>query len=336
MHLWSIEASRLTEFLEKRRTAKELMRQPPVPKAKAMPRRVSSGSARGGDVMVIPIVGVMMRNPDEIDQYFGATSTDKITQAVKDATTDKSVGSIVLRVDSPGGSVEGLYELTEAVRLAARSKRVIGAIDGMAASAAYMAIAHATTIVARHADLVGSIGTILVVYDYSKLVDKAGVRVVPITTGEYKATGYFGTELTKTQQAHLQELVDDYFRDFQSAVVRGRRLGLPDWAAVSDGRVFRANEAKRRGLIDSIAVSVEEVIQAATPAGQIAASRGQLSLLRSKEMRRRMKESSRKFEGAMNLYRTVDAHDPPARYPSTFDNARTVSQNKQDGRRNGR
>jgi len=204
-------------------------------------------------IVVIRVGGIMLTRPDFVDQFLGGfTDRRDITRQVELASVDNAVKAIVLRVDSPGGSVDGLAELGDAVRAAARRKPTIGQVEGMAASAAYYAIAGASEIVAGRMDMVGSVGTILVVYDASEAAQSAGLRVVPITSGKFKATAAFGTPLTADEQAYLQGIVDSYFADFRRTVMSGggRFIGPAEWSEVSDGRVFVAGEAKRLGLVD--------------------------------------------------------------------------------------
>jgi signal peptide peptidase SppA len=200
--------------------------------------------------VVIPLMGVFMRRsgtwpPDVVD-------VDEARAAIESASVDPSVRRIILRVDSPGGTVDGLSELGTAIAKAAATKLVIAQVEGTAASAALYAIAGASEIVAGPMDMVGSIGTIAVFSDWSKLAEKFGVRVVPVTTGPLKATGVFGTEFTAEQEAYVQGIIDAYFDDFKAVVARGRKMSAKTVDAVSDGRMFMATDAQKLGLVDRI------------------------------------------------------------------------------------
>jgi len=200
--------------------------------------------------VIIPIMGVIMRRsgtwaPDVVD-------VDEVRAAVEAATADPSVRRIILRVDSPGGTVDGLSELGSAVTKAAAIKPVVAVVEGMAASAALYAIAGATEIVAGPMDLVGSIGTIAVFSDWSKLAEKFGVRVVAVASGPLKSTGVFGVEFTPEQEAYIQQIVDSYAADFKAAVGRGRKLSAKAVDALASGEVFMAQDALKRGLVDRI------------------------------------------------------------------------------------
>jgi signal peptide peptidase SppA len=199
---------------------------------------------------VIPLVGVFMRRSGT--WYPDVTDVDEARAAIDAAAADPSVRRIVLRVDSPGGTVDGLSELGTSVTKAAAVKPVVAQVEGMAASAALYAIAGATEIVAGPMDVVGSIGTIAVITDWSKLAEKFGVRVVAVASGPLKATGVFGTEFTEEQQGYIQGLVDAYAADFKATVARGRKMSMKAVEAVADGRVFLSAQAKSLGLIDRI------------------------------------------------------------------------------------
>ncbi len=207
-----------------------------------------------GAVAVVAIDGPMLKNPpDWAIDALGFASTKRTQRAVEAAAADPAVSAILLRVDTPGGSVDGLPELADAIAAAAAVKPVVAQVDGLMASAGYYVGSQATRILAHGTDLVGSIGTIICLYDYSKLFAEAGIEAVPIATGPYKATGMIGAELTADQRTYLQGIVDFFFADFKARVQRGRRLSNEGIAAVTDGRVFPAPEAQRLGLIDGTA-----------------------------------------------------------------------------------
>lgn len=199
---------------------------------------------------VIPLMGVFMRRSGT--WFPDVTDVDEARAAVESAVADPSVRRIVLRVDSPGGTVDGLSELGTTITNAAKVKPVIAQVEGMAASAALYAISGATEIIAGPMDMVGSIGTIAVFTDWSKLAEKFGVRVVPVASGSLKSTGVFGTEFTAEQEAYIQGIVDTYAADFKAVVAKGRKMSAKAVEALADGRVFLASEAKQNGLIDRI------------------------------------------------------------------------------------
>lgn len=206
-----------------------------------------------GSVAVIRIEGVITKNPSIFSMLFGGTSSVLIRRSIEQAAADPDVKTAVLIVDSPGGSVDGAAETADAIWAARDSIQIIAQVSGMAASLAYLYASQAHKILAGRMDMVGSIGTVAVLYDFSAMFEKEGIRAVPVTTGPFKAAGAMGTEITEEQEADFQRIVDQYFGDFKAMVQRGRRMAAKRVDEVADGRMFMAEtEAKPLGLIDGI------------------------------------------------------------------------------------
>lgn len=200
-----------------------------------------------GKTAIIPIVGPMIKR-----SFFGLASTVHIKQAIDAAKLDSAIDTIVLRIDSPGGSVDGLAELGDTVYQARKVKPVLTQVEGQMHSAALYVGSQGTEIYAGRNDLIGSIGTRLMLYDYSEAFRKEGIRPIPIDTGEHKSTGAIGTVITESQQSELRRIVDRYFQDFKMVLSRGRRLSSQKIQTMADGRMFFADEAMELGLIDKI------------------------------------------------------------------------------------
>lgn len=218
----------------------------------------------GGGVALIDVTGPLLKDAGWLS-YFGFGSTRDIRRAVEAAAADDDVETIVLRIDSPGGTTDGIAEVTDAVAAAARGMPVVAQVDGMAASAAYWIASQATTIVAQRMDMVGSIGVRMLLYDFSQAFANEGVEAVPIDTGPFKSAGAVGTEITEEQRADFQRVVDAYMDAFRTAVMAGRSMSADAFAAVADGRLFTAAEALSLGLIDRVGTVEDTLAQAAQP-----------------------------------------------------------------------
>lgn len=205
-----------------------------------------------GSTALVSTIGPMMKDPG-IWSYFGVASTSATRAALLSAGADADIETIVWRVDTPGGSVDGLAETADAVAQVARVKPVIVQVDGIAASAGLYVTAPATEIRAGRMDLIGSIGTRMTLYDYSKAFEDAGIRAIPIDTGEFKSAGEIGTEITDEQIADFKRIVDGYFADFKAMLMAGRGLDQQQFEAVSDGRVWLTSDALKLGLVDKVA-----------------------------------------------------------------------------------
>ena len=195
--------------------------------------------------------------------YFGFAGSRETQEALEAAASDEEIENIVMVMDTPGGSVDGLAELGDAVHRINQIKPITVHVDGMLASAGYYIAAGATNIYANRMDLIGSIGTRIMLYDYSEYFNELGIKAIPIDTGEHKSAGAEGTEITEAQQAEFQRIVDGYFDDFISVINRGRTI--PDLDSLADGRVFFAADAVKNGLIDGIK-SLDETLKQTQPA----------------------------------------------------------------------
>lgn len=201
----------------------------------------------GKSIAEIQLVGTMMKG----NSSMGGTSTVQARRDVRQAAADAEVAAILLRIDSPGGTVSGTYDLAAEVKAANRVKPVWAAIEDMGASAAYWVASQASRIVASNpTTLVGSIGTLQVIYDESGAMAAQGVKPIVLRTGPYKGLGM--DKVTDEQVAHVQDLVNNVQTSFDAAVMKGRGMTQTQLNAVRHGGVFTATAAVDNGLIDAI------------------------------------------------------------------------------------
>ncbi len=219
----------------------------------------------GQSVAVIRIAGTMMK----ASSSFGGASTVQIRKDVRAAASDSDVSGILLAIDSPGGTVAGTEDLANDVRAARRQKPVYAHIDDLGASAAYWVASQADRIYANvPTALVGSIGTMAVVYDASKAADTQGIEALLFATGPLKGAGTEGTRVTPEQRAHFAELTNQLQKSFDAGVKRGRGLTDKQLADVRTGGVYTAENAVSLKLIDGIqqfGKTLDELIRAGMP-----------------------------------------------------------------------
>ena len=201
---------------------------------------------------VIPVQGAMSKHGLRFSGWRLLFSMREIAAALKAAAADASVRAILLDVDSPGGTVDGIEELALAVRTAAMAKPLYAWADGLMASAAYWMAAGARSIAAPATAQVGSIGVISLHREFSKALEGAGVRYTILAAGHYKAAGNAVEPLSDEMRAYLQEGIDAVYELFLAAVEQGRGVSREKALAMADGRIFIAGEALRAGLIDRI------------------------------------------------------------------------------------
>jgi len=191
---------------------------------------------------------------------------------------DPAVKAVVLRVDSPGGTVSGSDEIHHRLSklLADRDLPVVVSMGGLAASGGYyVAMANGgreDVIFAEPATLTGSIGVIIPHFDVSAALEKLSVRDDSIASGPLKQmlspTLDRTPEMAEEERKILQSLVDGMFARFK-AIVKGGRPKLDDAAIdkVATGRIFTAEQAKEAGLVDRIGFLEDAIARAAELAG---------------------------------------------------------------------
>lgn len=235
------------------------------------------------NVAVIPLMGPMVKYGSWIARDLGMTSTTAVRAALQAAVADQGVDTILLHMDTPGGTVAGLPELGDAIAAANKLKPVVVQVDDMAASAGYYAAAQASAIYAGRLGMVGSIGVRMMLYDYSQEFEQMGIEAIPIDTGEFKSAGAVGTKITDAQRADFQRIVDGYFADFKATVRKGRGMTEKQFSAVADGRMFFAGEAMELGLIDGVQTLEQTLAKLSKPrrGRRTAAARARLNTVSS-------------------------------------------------------
>lgn len=206
-------------------------------------------------VAIIPMSGVIGKKMNMMTQISGGASTQLIERDIKAALNDSSVNSILLHIDSPGGTVDGTQNLADVVKMAGTHKPVVAFADGTMASAAYWIGSAATEIVASsNTTQIGSIGVVTSHTDTSKAQENAGIKTTEISAGKYKRIASQNAPLSKEGAAMLQDQVDQLYTIFVDAVAENRGTDVETVLEdMADGRVFLAKQAKKRGMIDHVA-----------------------------------------------------------------------------------
>lgn len=203
------------------------------------------------NVAIIPLRGIMLKSYPWSSSY--VCSSFHVRMAVRSARLDESIDHILIIADTPGGSVSGMHELGDEIKLAAESKKVVVQVEGSLCSAGYHVAAGATDIIANHKmNVIGSIGVRTVLVDTSKYYEDMGVKIMPIDTGEHKSTGQDGVPVTDAQKAEIHRHVYELYAEFINVIVEGRGISEKDAKALGDGRTWFATDALSSGLIDAI------------------------------------------------------------------------------------
>jgi len=209
----------------------------------------------------------------------GGTSTETLGKQIQSAVADDSIGKIVLNIDSPGGSVYGIQEISNIIREAREQKPIIAVSNSLAASAAYWIGSQASEFYTTQGGEVGSIGVLTAHQDVSESMQAEGVKTTLISAGKHKVEGNPYEPLDDEAKEAIQKRVNEYYSDFVGAVAQGRGVTKNNVTdGYGQGRVLGAKEAKAEGMIDKIA-SLDEVITKLTKRTRSSRNANRLALL---------------------------------------------------------
>lgn len=206
-------------------------------------------------VAVLPIDGVIAKRMNLFTKISGGTSSELVGRDFSAALDDRSVQSIVLAIDSPGGTVDGTPELADLIYQARGQKPILAVTDGMMASAAYwIGSAADQVLISSEVAITGSIGVVTQHLDKSGAEAKQGVKTTEIFAGKYKRIASQYEPLTAEGRAYIQEAVDHAYSVFVEAVARNRGSSVDDVLnRMADGRTFNGSQAVEAGLVDGVA-----------------------------------------------------------------------------------
>lgn len=270
--VWAIRPEKLAEILEVVSvhaqgggfTAEEI-------RARVGDARKPAAANRGG-IQVIPVYGVIAHRMDLMTEMSGGTSTLALADQFDAAMADPNISTIVLDVDSPGGSTDGVPELAARIYDArGQGKRTVAVANTLMASAAYWIGAAADEVVATPSAMAGSIGVFAVHLDESALNDKMGLKHTIISAGTHKTDGNPYEPLSEDARAALQASVDEYYAMFTGDVARFRGTSAQHiQTGYGEGRVLTAAQSLGAGLVDRI--DTLEGVLAQLGAGAVSAS----------------------------------------------------------------
>ena len=201
-----------------------------------------------GALAVIPVRGKLIKR----NSFFNSGSSyQKLRTMVAEALEDSSIEAILLDIDTPGGTADGLTGLDEFLTEAAGQKPLFAFADGQATSAAFWIASIAQEIAASPEAALGSIGVRTLHVDYSAAQEKRGIKVTHLAVGDFKTAGNSDEPLNEDARNYIMGQLEGIYRLFVEAVAVHRGL---DAQVVRDtqARVYLAAEAKEIGLIDQV------------------------------------------------------------------------------------
>jgi protease-4 len=204
-------------------------------------QRSSSFSSFGDKIAVVDLEGVIL-------------SPKELVEQLRKYGDDSSIRAIIIHVNSPGGGAAASEEIyREVLRIRdVKKKRIVASIETVGASGAYYVSSATNKIFADEASIVGSIGVIAEWYNYEELIKWAKLKAIVLKAGEFKDTGSPVRDLSPTERAYMQGLIDNMHGQFIDSVAKGRRMKVEDIKPLADGKVWTGEQAMPLKLIDQI------------------------------------------------------------------------------------
>jgi signal peptide peptidase SppA len=210
-------------------------------------------NAPEGSIAVIDLQGPLMK----YDQECGPAGTASVSSWIKQADSNPNIVGIILKTDSPGGTVDGTEELARTI--ASTKKPIVGYVDGLAASAAYWAVSQTDEIIANgKTSEVGSIGTMASWADMKPIFEKAGVKFHEVYASKSTDKNKIFREAMQGEYDGLIQELDQLNEVFHASVRKGRPNAKD---STFSGAMYLSAEAKKLGLIDSIG-TMDDAIKA--------------------------------------------------------------------------
>jgi len=216
-------------------------------------RREQAARLGGNGIAVLPLYGTIVQRAGMMTEWSGGASTQQFTQALRAALADETVGSILIDIDSPGGSVYGVQELADEILAARAQKPIVAIANSLAASAAYWIGSNASEFYVTPGGEVGSIGVWSAHEDWSRALAEAGVTTTIISAGKFKTEGNPYESLSPEARDFQQSRVNDYYGAFTRAVAKGRAVPVAQARdGMGQGRVLGADQALSEKMVDGI------------------------------------------------------------------------------------
>ncbi|WP_264376980.1 MULTISPECIES: S49 family peptidase [unclassified Wolbachia] len=207
-------------------------------------------------IAIIRIYGVLTKKTEAFDHILDMTSYENIHEEIESALEDKSIETILLDIDSPGGEVNGVFDLADFIYSARGKKRIIAIANDDAYSAAYAIASSAEKIFLTRTSGVGSIGVIASHIDQSRFDEKQGIKYTTIFAGSRKNDLNPHEPMTSESLGSLQKEVDRLYEMFLQLIARNRGLSIEKIRSTEAGLYF-GEKAVEIGLADGVTTFFE-------------------------------------------------------------------------------
>ncbi|MFJ5423222.1 S49 family peptidase, partial [Wolbachia endosymbiont of Drosophila barbarae] len=213
-------------------------------------------AVRNSERGIIPIHGILTKKSEAFDDILGMTSYNQIEAQITQAIEDSDIETILLDIDSPGGEVNGVFDLADFIYNAREKKRIIAIANDDAYSAAYAIASSAEKIFLTRTSGVGSIGVIASHIDQSRFDEKQGIKYTTIFAGSRKNDLNPHEPVTSESLGSLQKEVDRLYEMFVQLIARNRGLSIEKIRSTEAGLYF-GEKAVEIGLADGVTIPSE-------------------------------------------------------------------------------
>ena len=192
----------------------------------------------------------------EINGAIASNTRETVLTALEEVKEKKYPG-LLLRIDSPGGTVADSHEIYSALKKLQEKVTIVASFGNISASGGVYISAGANHIVSNPGTITGSVGVIIRGNNLEKLLDKIGVSFKVIKSGPYKDILSFDRELHPEEEEILQKLIDSSYEQFVTIVAENRNLSIETVKTFADGRIFTGEQALELGLVDRLGTEEE-------------------------------------------------------------------------------
>lgn len=187
----------------------------------------------------------------EITGAIAGGTRKKVLESLK-TVEEKKFPALLLRIDSPGGTVGDSQEIYSALKRLGEKIKIVASFGNISASGGVYIGMGAHHIMANPGTITGSIGVILRGNNIERLLEKIGVSFKVIKSGPYKDILAFDRELTDPEKSILQDLIDTSYQQFVETVATSRNLAEETVKTFADGRIFTGQQALQLGIVDRL------------------------------------------------------------------------------------
>ena len=203
-----------------------------------------------GSTAIVPVGNVITKGYDFMTWWYDGTSADMVRFACGVLGESDNIDNVILHIDSPGGSVNGVALAADSIRELRTKKNVVAVADDYMCSAAYWLGSAASQVLVNPSSVVGSIGVFAQITNYARLLEELKIDIEIIRAGKFKAMPNAVEPLDDTGRALVQNDINYHYRMFVEAISLNRNITMEEATNLADGTVSNGAEAIEANLAD--------------------------------------------------------------------------------------